>query len=242
MSVFFVISSQIILLSYAQNGIIIGPDGPDLTLDAGKMANSLYIAFETYNAESCEVNECLMHLRGGTFPITRKLLRFDTRAANIGNRPFNMGNPFDDTNLNFVYDPCHRHYHFNDFAEYQVFLKTDVDEITNLVPETGKRAFCLMDSEPTGLYNGPRRSTPRFNCDFQGISVGWEDVYGANLDCQFVDVTDLPDGEYKLCITLNPSGRLQETDLTNNKACLDFTLGSNGEQLPGLAVKKINNI
>jgi len=202
----------------------------DLTLDAVNMQQSVYISQETYQEGACEINECLMHLKNGPFPVTRKLLRFDTRAANVGTTSFNLGAP-SPRNPNFVWDECHRHYHFEEFAEYQVFSANDFAERFNLVPETGKRAFCLMDTAPTHLYTGPAHLQPqtqRHSCSFQGISVGWQDIYGANLDCQFVDITDLAPGDYKLLIRLNPSGYLNDSDPTNNEARLMFTIPGEG--------------
>ena len=210
---------------------------PDLQLDGERMRQSMYISHETYYENSCEINECLMHLQNGNFPITRKLLRFDTRAMNVGNIDYNLGDPFDPLNPNFIYDPCHRHYHFENFAEYSVYSISDINEINNLVPETGKRAFCLMDSAPIpgNLFSGRRRSGSRYNCDNQGISVGWQDIYGSNLDCQFVDITHLPNGQYNLVVTLNPIGLLDEVNTGNNRAVMAFSIGDS-VVMPGESV------
>jgi hypothetical protein len=57
-------------------------------------------------------------------------------------------------------------------------------------------------------YSGTRAR--RFDCRFQGITAGWGDRYGADLDGQWVDVTGVAPGAYTLIITVNPEGRLPE--------------------------------
>ena len=65
-----------------------------------------------------------------------------------------------------------------------------------------KQAFCLVDIENWAwpeLGNGD----PTYTCINQGISVGWLDVYDRFLDCQWIDVTGVPYGDYTLRIEVN---------------------------------------
>ena len=39
---------------------------------------------------------------------------------------------------------------------------------------------------------------PQYDCVFQGLSAGWADVYSSDLDCQWLDVTGVPEGDYLL--------------------------------------------
>ena len=48
--------------------------------------------------------------------------------------------------------------------------------------------------------------------------MGWADVYEANLDDQWVDVTGLPPGQYWLENVIDPNDQLLESDETNNTA------------------------
>ncbi len=50
----------------------------------------------------------------------------------------------------------------------------------------------------------------------QGMSVGWTDEYNWFLPGQFVEVSGVPDGDYILDTTVDPTGRLIERDTANN--------------------------
>ena len=131
-----------------------------------------------------------------------------------------LGNP-NPTNPNFEYSTCHRHYHFNSYAEYQLLA------LDGSLAATGhKQAFCLEDfyqypwdgmmaAEQGGTYNcaGP-----------QGIQAGWQDVYQRNLACQWIDVTDVQPGNYRLRIDLNTLHILNEADYANNRGEVSVTI------------------
>lgn len=61
----------------------------------------------------------------------------------------------------------------------------------------------------------------------QGLQVGWSDWYPYYLDCQWVDVTDKPLGNYNLYIETNPASagakRIKELDYSNNKVTIDLS-------------------
>ena len=75
-----------------------------------------------------------------------------------------------------------------------------------------KQAFCLEDSEVWGV---PLHGA-QFYCGYQGITQGWADTYVSTLDCQWVDVTDVPSGSYTLTMTVDPYDRFPERDEHNN--------------------------
>lgn len=60
-----------------------------------------------------------------------------------------------------------------------------------------------------------------------GISVNCSDVYLYNLDCQWVDITELPRGSYILKIAINPEFKVAEMSYDNNAAICDLLYAEN---------------
>jgi len=172
------------------------------------------IVERNYDASDCEVIE------GCALPGPRRYLIFNTETRNIGTADLVLGNPAN--NPDFVYAPCHRHYHFNDFADYRL-----VNSSGQLVAIGLKAGFCLLD---TRHWSGVAPFTRKYTCDNQGIQRGWGDVYSAYatgtdlLSCQWVDITGLEPGVYMLEIEVNPIGRLPELTRTNNLARLSVVI------------------
>jgi hypothetical protein len=187
---------------------------PDLMLIEQRTADDLYFEERTFDPNSCAIVEGCV---GG--PGVRRLLRFGVSTANVGNVDFLMGDPRENQDL-FQFSPCHGHFHFNGYADYAL-----IDAAGRVAAPGHKQAFCLLDS---GRYldDPDVRQFPRYQCDFQGISRGWYDSYGSGLDCQWIDVTDVPPGEYDLQVRVNPDRNVRELDYDNNDLTLRVTVPS----------------
>lgn len=185
------------------NGVA-GCAGPDIFVDESELAPEI----DTINVgqNSCELIEMCV---GGTG--LRTVLRFNTYTPNIGSRDMGMGVPSNHPDL-FHYSDCHEHYHFDNYAAYEL-----LDE-TGVVATGHKQAFCLIDLEPWAWLDDPGQ----FDCGNQGISRGYADIYGSYLPCQWIDVTGVPAGTYTLRIALNspPAGTttpiINESNYANN--------------------------
>lgn len=132
------------------------------------------------------------------------------------------------------YDPVpgHRHWHFKDFAQYRI-----IDEAGSPVAVSGKEAFCLMPTDPIDLtiphadYR-PSEAALETRCGFFGamwireiLQVGWGDSYYQSVPGQWIDITDVPNGEYLLEVATNQDGRIKEISSDNNVAHRRIALG-----------------
>ncbi|MBX7078264.1 MAG: hypothetical protein K1X88_03685 [Nannocystaceae bacterium] len=173
----------------------LGCDAPDLAIDTTKM--QMY--FDTVNVGD---NECtlLEMCVGGTG--IRQLLRFDMYTVNAGSKDLELGVPSNHLDL-YHYSACHEHYHFDGYARYAL-----VDDAGEVVSPGHKQAFCLWDGgswawpQLQGWDTGSGSDTV-YSCFNQGVQVGWYDEYYAELDCQWIDVTDTPPGDYMLRVEVN---------------------------------------
>lgn len=180
------------------------PQGPDLAINEELLIQSIKLD-SIYVEDFCLVEEQCVSGYG-----RRDIVRFDTEIHNIGQKAYFLGTPTQD-NDQFTWNNCHNHFHFENYAEYIIY-----DAIGQKIPGGFKNGFCVMDLAcPTG--------DQQFTCDLMGISPGCLDRYWAELECQWIDVTDLPDGMYTLVTRINwknaPDflGQYEET-LANNWA------------------------
>jgi hypothetical protein len=181
---------------------------PDLDVVASEIAPTFETV--TFAAENCAVVE------GYTEPGRRKLLRFTTYTRNIGTGDLFVGDP--SRNPLFFFSPCHAHYHFEDYADYRLY------RVVNGALESvagHKGGFCLLDFE---RWNSSASSSAKYDCDWQGIQVGWADAYESYLDGQWIDVTGVPTGTYTLELRVNPLGIIRESNHGNNTASVQVTL------------------
>jgi hypothetical protein len=66
--------------------------------------------------------------------------------------------------------------------------------------------------------------TSKHTCDSQGIQPGWSDVYSNDIDCQWLDVTGIPPGDYFIQVAVNPSRIFEELTFDNNVTTVPVTI------------------
>ncbi|XP_057712604.1 protein-lysine 6-oxidase-like [Corythoichthys intestinalis] len=188
---------------YFQNGL------PDLVPDPYAVQAGTYVQRMQMFALRCAAEEdCLARSAYGpsvTDIDFRVLLRFPQKVKNQGTADFLPVKP----RHQWDWHSCHQHYHSMEaFSNYDL-----LDTTSGLkVAEGHKASFCLED---TACDAGVRR---RYACTAhtQGLSPGCHDLYAANIDCQWIDITDVAPGNYVLKITVNPDFHVLESDFSNN--------------------------
>jgi Lysyl oxidase/Secretion system C-terminal sorting domain len=154
--------------------------GPDLAFDSLAFTSSLTLF--THNAQNCDIQEGCVTGYG-----MRDVIAFSSKIDNIGPMDYYIGTPGSQPEM-FNLVNCHGHTHYEGYGDYRLYDMND-----NLIPAGHKNGFCVMDLCGFGQYN----------CGNMGISAGCYDIYGVGTQCQWIDVTEVPDGDYRLAVIIN---------------------------------------
>ncbi|MCW3814554.1 lysyl oxidase family protein [Micromonospora sp. DR5-3] len=130
------------------------------------------------------------------------------------------------------FHPIHGHYHFKGFAQSELWLADTTGKVVGSAPAAvaDKVSFCIADTDLIGWgtkgdaalsYPAPACLDPKSTSggrDYfdMGMSPGWADRYNWYLPDQMIDTYGLADGTYVLFTTVDPDGKLSESDEGNN--------------------------
>jgi hypothetical protein len=128
----------------------------------------------------------------------------------------------------------HNHWHVTDLEDFELQRLDNGAKVGTFE----KRGFCFVDSfrytssDPafylqsnTGTTGGRScAGGPTANETHMGLSVGWGDKYGNRLPDQYINITGLTPGNYRLIGTADPNGWFTESDDTNNVSWIDIKL------------------
>lgn len=188
---------------------------PDLLIDFGHLYNTIEVK-QIENNDACLINEGCMKGYG-----LRDVISFTTTIHNIGDADYFLGEPSVNSEQ-FEYDECHDHFHFDGYAEYVLY-----DAYGQYIPIGFKNGFCVLDLQC------PADSMFKYSCGFMGISAGCSDTYANHTDCQWVDVTDVLDGDYTFVTRVNWNnapdaiGRYEKDTLNNwAQVCINLDRSS----------------
>lgn len=126
----------------------------------------------------------------------------------------------------------HSHWHLEDL---------EISELVRLdngvkVGSGAKHGFCFYDVVPFNLgLPGAPGSKVYTTCgtdssvlaQTMGISIGWGDLYAYSLPDQWVDITNVSPGRYRLTTTADLRERFLESNETNNFTWTDLQLKRN---------------
>jgi hypothetical protein len=178
---------------------------------------------------------------------TRYAVRFTTTIWNAGEGPLELrGESSGDKTLayqriyddaggyterlagEFAYHDEHNHWHFENFAQYELWPKSEYDRWLTSGRQDGqprwrgskttglRESFCVRDSDQVAALPTSPADKVYDACDqeLQGISVGWGDSYPFFLAGQWILLgsTPLEDGDYVLRVVADPGNLLYESE------------------------------
>lgn len=141
--------------------------------------------------------------------------------------------------MGFDSEPGHNHWHFEQFAEYQLLGANK-----NLVVRSQKVGFCIGPTDPVDLtlaaatwlppggFGLTRRcGVPTALWVDEQMPVGWGDTYEQTVAGQAFDITNIPNGTYYIEIVANPMHVLYETNTANDTSLREIILsGTPGDR------------
>jgi Lysyl oxidase len=186
----------------------------------------------------------------------RRLLRFTTVIVNVGAGPFEVRGQRASTSepematAQRIYDSGggfrqvatsarmffagdgHNHWHVRDLESSEL-LRLDNGA---KVGTGAKFGFCFFDNVAyrLGLPGAPATAgytgcgTATSLAVTMGVSVGWGDEYSWRLPNQYVDITGLTPGRYRLRVTADAPGYFVEASESNNATWVDLQIKGQG--------------
>ena len=135
----------------------------------------------------------------------------------------------------------HEHWHVRDLQGYRVESLDGAD--ATAVSE--KHGFCLFDNIVDEALQDRAPDSAEYECPSSqgassirmGLSVGWRDIYPATLPNQYIDISDLQAGRYRLWAEADPqtderpNGWFAESVEDNNETWVEFELDPESESV-----------
>jgi hypothetical protein len=174
-------------------------------------------------------------------------LRFDTVIVNVGAGKFEARGSRPDTSTSMtvkqrIYDDAggyrdrattaqmyfagdgHNHWHLKNLERYELIRLDNGNKVGN----GAKEGFCFFDNVQFGspkaaFYTGCGNDPSALKVTM-GLSRGWGDLYGAGTVGQYIDVTNLASGRYKLRATADGPNWFSESNNANNFTWVDIQL------------------
>jgi lysyl oxidase len=124
--------------------------------------------------------------------------------------------------MRYETNDSHQHFHFMAAARYSLWDEA----MTHEVGPASKVGFCLLDSEnvdhlvtwdafPESWSHHCNSGNPGASGAMMGLSPGWRDIYEYWLKLQWVDISDVTPGTYRVASEMDPENRIVEQNETN---------------------------
>jgi hypothetical protein len=180
-------------------------------------------------------------------PDGRKLLRFSSIVVNVGDGPLELygqrpdtGTPTMTSVQRIVDDAGDHHdvptdavmYFGGDGHDHWHVRDLETFELTRLgkgskVGSGAKHGFCFSDNYRYGSAQDAHYTGCGHTGDLSvvmGLSVGWGDLYRYSLPDQYVEITGLGRGRYRLEGTADADNWFRESEESNNSTWVDISI------------------
>lgn len=154
------------------------------------------------------------------------------------------------------YHSVHGHYHYSSFANALLWASDETGARLGDGPvkASHKVSFCMADirvdawgekGDGPRTYYAPDCLLPQTSDDSgdyyaQGINHGWADVYDWYIPDQYIEVSGVADGYYRLEFCADPFNEIEEADETNN--CIVNHIRLSGMDTPARQVDVLGTI
>ena len=201
----------------------------------------------------------LSDFRLDRLPDGRRVLRYSTTIVNVGAGPFELRGQRSGTGetqipaVHRIYDDGggtrdvptgavmvyggdgHNHWHVRDLENSELIRLDNGSKVG-----TGaKRGFCFWDVTAYRLSLPGAAGSPFYGSSgcgtlssldiAMGLSIGWGDIYPATLPDQYIDISGLGAGRYRLLVTADGGNWFAESSESNNATWVDLQLKGNGQ-------------
>ena len=177
----------------------------------------------------------------------RKLLRFSSIIVNVGDGPLQVHGQRADAGASTmntfqrIFDEAgetrdvptdavvhfggdgHNHWHVRDLESFELERLRNGSK----VGAGAKHGFCFWDNHRYGSEQAPYYTGCGQWADLEvtmGLSVGWGDLYRYNLPDQYIDITGLGRGRYRLEGTADAENWFRESEESNNSTRVDIRI------------------
>jgi RTX calcium-binding nonapeptide repeat (4 copies)/Lysyl oxidase len=213
--------------------------GADLLPDLG-MAQLADIQIQNSGTQKqLRFSTTIVNVGAGQFEVTGRRPDTNTSDMTSTQRIYDSVGDYRDRSTTatlFYSGDGHNHWHVKDLEDYELFQLDASGNVVEpaVVEEGNKIGFCFFDNADYGAtepehYRGCEGNNPDALVVTMGLSRGWGDTYGANTVGQYLDITGLADGRYRLRVmadgdSADGSDRFLESDETNNFTWADLQI------------------
>jgi hypothetical protein len=205
------------------------PSYPDLGM---ARLTDIYLATPASGQKQLRFSATIVNVGAGAFELAGS--RADSSGDfSVSQRTYNSDGssdvvPTPGAGLTFGGDG-HNHWHVNSLERYELRrLDNGVK-----VGTAAKSGFCFFDTgayrwiagaPASAVYTSAGCGGASSLAVTMGLSVGWGDTYAWTLPDQYVDVTNLASGKYRLHAEADPLGWFRESSTQNNATWVDLAL------------------